>query len=177
MKKFLIIISLIITFFIIYFLQANFFTWFNISGVMPNLFVILVLFIGLFMGKKLGLIFGIIIGIYLDLLIGKSIGISGVMLGIIGILGEYLDKNFSKDSRVTIILMVIGGTIIYELGCYIFQIFKWNIQIELIPFIKTLFIEVIYNTALVIILYPLIQKAGYYIENLFKTKTVLTRYF
>lgn len=177
MKKFFIIISLIITFFIIYFLQANFFTWFNISGVMPNLFVILVLFIGLFMGKKLGLIFGIIIGIYLDLLIGKSIGISGAMLGIIGLLGEYLDKNFSKDSRVTIILMVIGGTIIYELGCYIFQIFKWSIQIELIPFIKTLFIEVIYNTALVIILYPLIQKAGYYIENLFKTKTVLTRYF
>ena len=158
-------------------MQANFFTWFNIAGVKPNLFVLLALFIGLFIGKKLGLAFGLIIGIYLDLLIGKSIGISGIMLGIVGLLGEYLDKNFSKDSRVTMILMVIGATIIYELGYYIFQIFKWNIAIEFIPFIKILLIETIFNVVLVIILYPLIQKAGYYLENLFKNKSVLTRYF
>ena len=177
MKKFLSIICLILTFFIIYFLQANFFTWFTISGVMPNLFVVLVLFIGLFIGKKLGLIFGLLFGIYLDLLLGKSIGVSGIMLGVIGLIAEHLDKNFSKDSRVTIILMVAGSTIIYEVGCYIFQILKWNVLIELLPFIKTLFIEVIFNIVLVIILYPLIQKTGYYVENLFKNKTVLTRYF
>lgn len=144
---------------------------------MPNLFVVLVLFIGLFIGKKLGLIFGLLFGIYLDLLVGKSIGISGIMLGIVGLIGEYLDKSFSKDSRVTIILMVIGSTIIYEVGCYIFQIIKWGVLIELVPFIKKLFIELIFNMVLVIILYPLIQKCGYYLENLFKNKTVLTRYF
>ena len=177
MKKFLSIICLIIAFFITYFLQANFFTWFNIAGIMPNLFVVLVLFIGLFIGKKLGLVFGLLFGIYLDLLLGKAIGISGIMLGIVGLLGEYLDKNFSKDSRVTIILMVAGGTIIYEVGCYIFQIIKWDTLIEMLPFIKILLIEVIFNIVLVIILYPLIQKAGYYVENLFKHKEVLTRYF
>lgn len=177
LKKFLSIICLILSFFITYFLQANFFTWFTISGVMPNLFVVLVLFIGLFIGKKLGLVFGLVFGIYLDLLLGKAVGISGVMLGLIGLIGEYLDKNFSKDSRITMILMVASSTIIYEIGCYIFQILKWNILIEIIPFIRTLIIEVIFNIVLVIILYPLIQKAGYYLENLFKKKTVLTRYF
>ena len=177
LKKFLSIICLILTFFVTYFLQANFFTWFTISGVMPNLFVVLVLFIGLFIGKKLGLVFGLVFGIYLDLLLGKAVGISGVMLGLIGLIGEYLDKNFSKDSRITMILMVASSTIIYEIGCYIFQILKWNILIEIIPFIRTLIIEVIFNIVLVIILYPLIQKAGYYLENLFKKKTVLTRYF
>ena len=177
LKKFLSIICLILTFFVTYFLQANFFTWFTISGVMPNLFVVLVLFIGLFIGKKLGLVFGLLFGIYLDLLLGKAVGISGVMLGLIGLIGEYLDKNFSKDSRITMILMVASSTIIYEIGCYIFQILKWNILIEIIPFIRTLIIEVIFNIVLVIILYPLIQKAGYYLENLFKKKTVLTRYF
>lgn len=177
MKKFLSIICLILAFFIIYFLQANFFTWFTISGVMPNLFIVLVLFIGLFIGKKLGLVFGLLFGIYLDLLLGKSVGISGIMLGIVGVLGEYMEKNFSKESRVTIILMVAGSTVIYEIGCYIFQILKWNILIEIIPFIRTLIIEVIFNIALVIILYPIIQRAGYYLENLFKKRTVLTRYF
>ena len=53
MKKTITIICLILSFFVIYFLQANFFTWFNIAGIMPNLYVILELFIGLFMKRKL----------------------------------------------------------------------------------------------------------------------------
>lgn len=177
MKRFISIIGLVITFFIIYFLQANFFTWFNIAGVMPNLFIIFILFIGLFIGKKIGFIFGLIIGIYIDLIIGKSIGISGIMLSIIGLLGESLDKSFSKDSRITMILMTTGSTVIYELGCYLFQIIKWNISFEIIPFIKILLIEVIFNAVLLIILYPIIQRTGNYIESLFKNKEILTRYF
>ena len=177
MKKFLSVIGLILTFFIIYFLQANFFTWFHIAGVKPNLFVLLVLFIGLFMGNKLGFVFGLLFGIYIDLVIGKAVGISGIMLGIVGLLGEYLDKSFSKDSRVTMILMIAGSNAIYEIGQYLFQILRWNVSIEIFHFIKILIIEIIFNIVLVIILYPLIQKAGNYIEKLFKNKSVLTRYF
>lgn len=177
LKKFLTIICLILTFFIIYFLQANFFTWFTISGVMPNLFIVLVLFIGLFIGRKLGFVFGLIFGIYLDLMLGKAVGISGIMLGLVGLIGEYLDKNFSKDSRVTIILMVIGSTAFYEIGSYLFQIIRWGTLIEILPFLKILALEIIFNIALVIILYPIIQRVGNYVENLFKKKEVLTRYF
>ena len=161
----------------IYFLQANFFTWFNIAGVKPNLFIVFILFIGLFLGNKLGFAFGLILGIFLDLFISKSIGISGFMLAIVGLIGEYLDNNFSKDSRVTLILMVMGSTAIYELGAYLFQILKWNVAIEILPFLKTTIIEVIFNVVLVIILYPLMQKIGNYLERLFKNKSVLTRYF
>jgi len=177
LKKVIIILLLIIVFFIIYFLQINFFSWFTIANIKPNLFVVYILFVGLFAGKKIGAILGLILGIYLDLLLGRTIGISGVMLAIIGIFGEYLDKNFSKESRLTIMLMVIGSTVIFELGTYIFNVFRLSINIELLSFIKILIIEVIYNAILVIILYPLIQKAGYGIENTFKTKNILTRYF
>lgn len=52
MKKTLTIIVLCIVFILIYFLQLNFFNWFTIAGVKPNLFVILVLFIGLYTGRK-----------------------------------------------------------------------------------------------------------------------------
>ena len=57
----------------IYFLQANFFMWFNIAGVKPNLFIVFILFIGFFIGNKLGFAFGLILGILLDLFIGKSL--------------------------------------------------------------------------------------------------------
>ena len=177
MKKFLSILGLILTFLMIYFLQANFFMWFNIAGVKPNLFIVFILFIGLFIGNKLGFAFGLILGILLDLFIGKSIGISGMMLAIVGLIGEYLDNNFSKDSRVTLILMVMGSTAVYELGTYFFQILRWNTAIEILPFVRTVCIEVVFNVVLVIILYPLMQKAGNSLEGLFKSKSVLTRYF
>ena len=177
LKKLITALGIIVTFFIIYFLQANFFTWFTIAGVMPNLFVIFILWIGLFIGKKTGLICGIIFGIYIDFLIGKSIGISGIMLGLIGLLAEYVDKNFSKDSRLTIMLMIAVSTIIYEIGIYVFQILRWNINIEIITFLEKLLIEVLFNVILSIILYPIIHKLGSLVESQFKTKTILTRYF
>ena len=72
MKKTWIVICLILSFLIIYLLQSNFFSWFNIAGVKPNLFVILVLMTGLFIGKRAGIIFGILFGLSLDFFIGKE---------------------------------------------------------------------------------------------------------
>lgn len=178
MKKTVVIIALILTFFIIYFLQSNFFSWFTIAGVKPNLFVILSLFIGLFLGRKYGLLFGIIYGFFLDALIGRNIGVSSVMLGVIGLIGGYIDKNFSKDSRLMIMAMVATTTIAYEIGLYIINsaVLSYDItQIGIL--IRTLIIEIIYNIIIIIIIYPLIKKAGYYIEGIFKENNILTRYF
>ena len=177
MKKTLAVLCLIFAFFVIYFLQANFFTWFTIAGIKPNLFIIFILFISLFAGRKLGVVFGVTSGIILDLLIGRTIGISGILLGIIAFLGNYFDKNFSKESRFTIMIMIIGCTILYEIIGYIYYIFRLNIQFELYSFIKILFVEALYNAIIAIIIYPIIQKTGYALENTFKVKNILTRYF
>lgn len=177
MRNTLIIIGIIILFLILYFLQINFFNWFTIAGVSPNLFVLLVLFVGLFAGKRVGIPIGIVLGLCLDFFIGKKIGVSGIMLGAIGALGGFLDKSFSKDSRITIILMAVGGTFIYEVGICLLNYVIISTNIEIVAFLKTLVIEIIYNAILVIIFYPLLQKAGYYIEEAFRGKKILTRYF
>lgn len=177
MKKAGIIICLILSFIIIYLLQANFFAWFNLAGIKPNLFVILVLVIGLFAGKGIGTAFGIFFGISLDFFIGKSIGISGIMLGTIGFLGGYLDKSFSKDSRITMIIIISVVTFIYEIGLYVFNHFINSAQISMFFFTRTLIIEIIFNAIITIIIYPLIIKFGYRIEENFKENKILTRYF
>lgn len=177
MKKTVSIILMFVTFLIIYFLQSNFFNWFTIAGIKPNLFIIFTLFISLFAGVKIGTAYGIFFGLFLDIVIGRSLGVSGIMYGIVGLLGGYFDKNFSKDSRITIMLMVIGSTLLYEIGNYIISIMQLSIQIEILSFIKILLIEVIYNVILTIILYPIIQKVGYKIEDIFKGQKILTRYF
>ena len=177
MKKTVINIILILTGFLIYYLQANFFTWFTISGIMPNLYVILVLFIGLFANRAMGTIYGIGIGILLDLVIGKQVGIYAITLGIVGFLAGTFDKNFSKDSRMTIMFMVLGVTIIFEILNYAFNSILFSTNIEWFNFVVILVIEAIYNMILTIIIYPLLQKSGYYIEDEYKGNKILTRYF
>ncbi len=177
MKKTLINIGLIFTFLFIYFLQSNLFTWFKIAGVMPNMFIIFTLFIGLYAHKYMGVTYGIIFGILIDLFISKKVGITAIMLGSIGIMGAILDKNFSKENRITIILMVSIATLVFEIGAYILSFFVYKNNIQIWPFIQILLIECLYNALITIILYPLIQIIGNKIEEIFKGNKVLTRYF
>lgn len=177
MKKAVTMICLFLSFLIIYFMQANFFNWFTIAGIKPNLFIILVLFVSLFTKMHYGIFFGIFTGFILDIVIGQKIGTTSILFTIIAIMGGIFDKNFSKDSKITLILMVISSTTIYELGNYIFSAIQLNINIEPLQFIRILIIEIIYNIFITIIIYPLIQKAGYFIEDIFKGQKILTRYF
>ena len=177
MKKLVINIVLILVALIIYYLQSNFFTWFNIAGIMPNLFVIFVLFVGLFASRTVGTIYGVAIGLFLDLLLGLQVGINAVTLGLIGFLAGVFDKNFSKDSRMTIMIMVLGSTFLAEALNYLLNYMFLSINVEIVNFIIILVIEIIYNLILTIILYPLMQKTGYYIENEYKGNKILTRYF
>lgn len=118
-----------------------------------------------------------IFGILLDIFIGKNIGTTAILLGIVGFLGGYLDKSFSKESKITIILMVMGATFLFEFGVYLLNSFILSYTIQLIPFIKIVLVEILYNSILTIILYPLLKKAGVYIEEAFKESKILTRYF
>lgn len=62
-------------------------------------------------------------------------------------------------------------------GNYAIMIIFQDVVLEIIPFIKIVAIEILYNSILVIILYPIMQKVGYNIEEIFKGSNILTRYF
>ena len=177
LKKTFINLALILIGFVLYFLQANFFSWFTINGIKPNLFVIYILFIGLFGNRSMGIIYGALWGIFLDLLYGTNVGINLAGLVLIGLLSILFNKNFSKDSRITIMFMVFGTTIIFEVLVYFIKYVLYSTNIEVLNFIEILIVEVIYNILITIIIYPLIQKFGYYIENTYKGNKILTRYF
>lgn len=177
MRKIITVIALMIVFFFIYILQVNVFGTFTIAGIKPNLFVIYVLFIGLFANQTLGISLGVIFGLIIDFLYGKTIGTSAVMLCVIGYLGSYFDKNFSKENKLTIIFMIAGATFIYELGTYFLNSIILEFDREFFHFMKIVLIEIIYNVLLTIILYPMIQKIGYTIDRNFKKNNILTRYF
>ena len=123
------------------------------------------------------LFIGIIFGIFIDIWIGKTLGITSIALALIGVISGILDKTFSKDSRLIVLIMGIVCTIIYECALYLMQYMAMSINVEILQFIKILFIEAIYNVIIIIILYPLMKVTGYEIENEIKGDKILTRYF
>lgn len=76
MKKVAIHLGLICTFIIIYLLQTIFFSQFTIAGIMPNIFVILMLYIGLYMGRSMGIIYRYYIWNFYRFMDWKNIGIN-----------------------------------------------------------------------------------------------------
>lgn len=173
MKKASDIIFIILIFFIIYFLQSNFFTWFNIAGIIPNLFVILIMLIGLFMKKKTGFVFGIIFGLLIDLFIGVRIGINAISLAITGLAAETLDKNFSKDNRITVMFLTSILTLLAEVIVCVLQVLFCNANIQFLEFTKVIMVEMVYNAILIVIIYPGFLSFGRKIENDFTEKSFL----
>ena len=103
----------------------------------------------------MGIIYGAVCGIFLDLLYEANVGINITGLVLIGILAILFNKNFSKDSRITIMFMVFGTTIIFEVITYFINYVLYSTNVEVISFIKILIVEVVYNILITIIIYPL----------------------
>lgn len=177
MKKAFAIITIFIIFFCLYFLQSKVFGNFTIAGVSPNLFIILALFLGLFLNKLYTPFICSVLGLLLDFFCSDIIGINAIMLLVAATGGMLFVKNFSKESRMSIMMISIAMTFICELIAYILRIIILETNIEILAFLKIISIEIIYNTILIIILYPLIQKIGTWIENTFTEDKILTKYF
>lgn len=173
MKKVSDIFFIILIFFIIYFLQSNFFTWFNIAGIMPNMFIILIMLIGLFMKKKLGFAFGIIFGLLIDFFIGEKIGINAISLALTGLVAEILDKNISKDNRITVMFLTSILTLLSEVIVYGLKILFCGANVQIVEFIRIIVIEIIFNSILVAIIYPGFLAFGEKVERDFAKNTFL----
>lgn len=97
--------------------------------------------------------------------------------GLLEFYGAVLDKNFSKDSRITLMFMVFSSTLIFESIFYLLQILLCNMQIEIVSFLKILTVEIIYNLIITIIIYPGFQRFGNYVQSVFTEDKGFIKYF
>ena len=69
------------------------------------------------------------------------------------------------------------ATLVCEIISYIYQIILFNLPIEILPFIKIIILEIIFNSIIIMIIYPLIEKGGFALEKIFTKEKILTRYY
>jgi len=91
--------------------------------------------------------------------------------------GGIFSKNFTTDNRITIMLITGGLSLISEIINYFCQVLLFKLDVELIMFAKIILIEALYNIIIIIIIYPLIIKAGEALKRIFKGKEIFTRYY
>ena len=166
----LIVISIILLFVfaLVYFLQTNIFPLITINGVVPNLIVIFILIIGLFGNNFLSVVFGVISGLFIDLTYGEVVGITPAMLCLIGFIATWFDSLWSKDEKLSIIIMVFLSTFIFELGTYFIKSVILDFEFEAGIFFRILLWEELYNILITIIFFGIIKKFGYMMERKLK---------
>lgn len=140
---------------------------------MPNMFIILIMLIGLFMKKKLGFAFGIIFGLLIDFFIGEKIGINAISLALTGLVAEILDKNISKDNRITVMFLTSILTLLSEVIVYGLKILFCGANVQIVEFIRIVVIEIIFNSILIAIIYPGFLAFGEKLERDFAKNTFL----
>lgn len=73
--------------------------------------------------------------------------------------------------------MSLATTFLCELISYIYQIILFGLSIEILAFVKIILIELLFNSMVIIIIYPIIEKTGIILEKIFTEDKILTKYY
>ena len=74
-------------------------------------------------------------------------------------------------------VMVAVATFICELISYILQMVIFKLSIDIFAFVRIIAVEILFNSMVIIIIYPIIEKAGTLLERIFTQDKILTRYY
>lgn len=74
-------------------------------------------------------------------------------------------------------VMSAVATLVCEMISYILQIILFKLSFEVGAFVKIILIEVLFNSMIIIIIYPIIEKAGALLEKVFTENKILTKYY
>lgn len=149
------LLSIIIIFLLIIF-QSSLYPYLKIYNAFPNLILILVLILSILRGYKKSLIWIIFGGFLLDIYsFNNPIGTSILGLLLVGYLAYFFSQNtFKKNSVFSIILIGIGGTLIYRLFLVLILIIA-NINFQLT--FSQLISQILYNLVILVPLFYLLK--------------------
>ena len=142
------VLSIIIIFLLVI-LQSSFYPFLEIYHAFPNLILILVLILSILKGCKKSLVWIIFGGFLLDVhSFDNLIGTSILGLFLVSYLAYFFSQNiFKKTGIFSVILIGIGGTLIYRLILILVLLIAGiSFQFSFIQLIS----QIVYNTAVLI---------------------------
>lgn len=160
MKK---ILMTIITFLIIcisIWFQVNFLNSIPLSGVIANIGIVLVAGLGLVSGKVIGGIVGGVYGLLIDISFGRSLGVYTALYMLAGIISGFLNSNFSKGNKISMVMIILICTVLFETMAYVVNIVLNGYEFNFKVIFTKLILESAYNMLLTIIFFKPIAFLG-----------------
>lgn len=177
MKKNIIIIFLLIISYLVFFIQMAFFNNITMWGVKPNLILVYLTLLVTYTNKPAYMLVAIIIGLIIDFSSSSIIGANTLALLTATLIVEKFNNIIYTSSIYVDILKISVATIVYGIVYYLLCIAIKQSNFEGLVFLKILGIEIIYNTLLVMIIYPITSFIGSKLKAIYKNNNMLTRYF
>ena len=158
LKKILTVIYIVLFLLLIFYLQLFVIDTKELFGSKPNLILITVIVVSLWYGTYTGTIFAFIIGFLCDLIFGSTTGMFTVAYTITGAITGFINYNYRKENKMSLVYVTLIFTAIFELIQYIQYLMITHVYSNFFYFIKQVLVSSILNTIIVFIIYSLIYK-------------------
>lgn len=150
-------IRLLITFVELIFcflLQTSLFSFFRISGVVPNCLLILVITVAYTRGQISAIVTGFFAGILLDLCFSETVGFCAVLYMIIAFLTGYSNKIYYKRDYFVPGALFLAGELVYSFLYYVlFFLLRGKLELHTY-FFYTILPRILYTLLVSLALYP-----------------------
>ncbi len=160
MKKFLMIMITFVTIGISIFFQMFFLNSFPLLGITANFGIVLVAGLGLVSGNLMGGLVGSVYGILVDICYGRGVGLYTLLYACVGILAGYLNNHFSKGNKISMIMLILLNTILFETIVYLWNVFFNQFEFDGKTCFMMLILESAYNMFLTILFFKPIASLG-----------------
>lgn len=140
--------------------QINFLNSIPLSGVIANFGIVLVAGLGLVSGQLIGGVVGGVYGLLIDIAFGRGIGIYAALYLFSGIISGFLNSNFSKGNKISMVMLILICTVFFETIAYFLNIILNGFEFSLKVIITKLILESAYNMLLTILFFRSIAFLG-----------------
>ena len=159
------IVTILILILISFLLQTAAFSFENISGMAPNLMLILTMSFGIMRGRKEGLLTGFVCGFLYDIFFGTMIGPFMFLFMIIGYSNGAFHKEFLMEDIMMPVFIISADEVLFDLIEYIFGFLLRN-RVNVFFFIKTVFLPRLLMTLLAtVIIYRVLVSINKYLKK------------
>lgn len=147
----------VIIFLVAFILQGTVLNLFSIYGATPNLILCLVAVFSFLYEDNNGLTLGVVFGLLIDSCMGQYVGVSALSYLIVSLIVINLRETINKENLASVIIVSVGATLIFNFIYFIIYACLGSTY-TLLYWLKLQPIYIIYNSAVVFILYLIFIK-------------------
>ena len=140
--------------------QITFLNSIPLAGAIANFGIVLIVGIGLVSGQLIGGVVGLIYGILIDIALYRTLGIYILVYSLTGIMAGILNNSFSKENKISMVMLVLFVTLCFETLIYLFRVLMNKFGFDFWVLSTTLILEAAYNIILTLIFFKPITFLG-----------------